>query len=85
MGLFLNYMFYGGHTIHVGKMVTTVMGSLVSYGAITFLCNATETIIIGAVAALIVFFGTMFLDKNHNIDDPCCTFLSKVKLPRFLN
>ena len=20
----------------------------------------------------------MFLDKNHNIDDPCCTFIGKV-------
>ena len=75
MGLFLNYMFFGGHTIHVGKMVTTVMGSLVSYGAITFLCTPTETIIIGMIAALIVFFGLLFLDANHNIDDPCCTFL----------
>ena len=28
-GLILNYIFYGGHIIHVGKMVTTVLGSLV--------------------------------------------------------
>ena len=109
-GLILNYIFYGGHIIHVGKMVTTVLGSLVcpsfhwmmpsfmsqcqvSYGAITFLCSTIETIAIGTVAALIVFFGNivkitldicithsysiglMYFDKNHNIDDPCCTFI----------
>ena len=28
-GLILCYIFYGGHIIHVGKMVTTVLGSLV--------------------------------------------------------
>ena len=74
-GLILNYIFYGGHIIHVGKMVTTVLGSLVcpnfqwmmpflyqcqvSYGAITFLCSTIETIAIGTVAALIVFFGNI--------------------------
>ena len=57
MGLLLCYIYYGGHTIHIGKMVTTVLGSLVSYGAITFLCTTTETMAIGAVSALIVFFG----------------------------
>ena len=30
-GLVLCYIFYGGHVIHIGKMVTTVMGSLVRY------------------------------------------------------
>ena len=40
-GLILCYVFYG-HTIHVGKMVNTVMGSLVSYTAITFLCTSIE-------------------------------------------
>ena len=56
-GLLLCYIFYGGHIIHIGRMVTTVMGSLVSYGAITFLCSPIETMAIGAVSALIVFFG----------------------------
>ena len=74
--LILNYCWYG-HTIHVGKMVTAVMGSLVSYGAITFLCSAVETMIIGFGSAMLVFFGLEFLDRNNNLDDPCCTFLGK--------
>ena len=32
-GLVLCYIFYGGHVIHIGKMVTTVMGSLVRYSS----------------------------------------------------
>ena len=72
--LILNYCWYG-HTIHVGKMVTAVMGSLVSYGSITFLCSPIETMIIGLGSALLVFFGLEFLDRNNNLDDPCCTFL----------
>ena len=37
--------------------VTAVLGSLVSYGGITFLCSTAETIAIGSVSALICFFG----------------------------
>ena len=74
--LILNYCWYG-HTIHVGKMVTAVMGSLVSYGAVTFLCTPVETMIIGFGSAILVFFGLEFLDRNNNLDDPCCTFLGK--------
>ena len=73
-GLVLNYCWYG-HTIHVGKMVTAVMGSLVSYGSVTFLCSSVETMIIGFGSAILVFFGLEFLDRNNNLDDPCCTFL----------
>ena len=72
--LILNYCWYG-HTIHVGKMVTAVMGSLVSYGGVTFLCSSVETMIIGFGSAILVFFGLEFLDRNNNLDDPCCTFL----------
>ena len=61
--LILNYCWYG-HTIHVGKMVTAVMGSLVSYGSITFLCSSVETMIIGLGSALLVFFGLEFLDRE---------------------
>ena len=79
--------------------MTAVLGSLVSYGGITFLCSTAETIAIGSVSALICFFGNcvttvgakcqvshshlhfpglMYFDKNHNIDDPCCTFVGKM-------
>ena len=40
-----------------GAQVTAVLGSLVSYGGITFLCSTAETIAIGSVSALICFFG----------------------------
>lgn len=45
-GLLLCYIKYG-HTIPVGRMVNCVMGSLVSYTAITFLCNSVEAVAIG--------------------------------------
>ena len=46
-GLLLCYIKYG-HTIPVGRMVNCVMGSLVSYTAITFLCNSVEAVAIGS-------------------------------------
>ena len=85
--LILNYCWYG-HTIHVGKMVTAVMGSLVSYGGVTFLCSSVETMIIGFGSAILVFFGLEFLDRNNNLDDPCYTFLGREGIlifPRLIN
>ncbi|XP_023323583.1 putative ammonium transporter 3 [Eurytemora carolleeae] len=74
VALFMCYIFYG-HVIPVGRIVNPIMGSLVAYTGITFLCTSFEAITIGSVAAALVFLAMLFLDDHHSIDDPCCTFI----------